>query len=209
MEHKTVPFDFKAKGNSGEFEGYISVFNNVDYGGDVIVPGAFKEIKTNRHGRLKLALYHDLERLVGTASFNEDSTGFHVNGKLSLGVSYVKDAYQLMLDGALDEMSIGYSINKGGVEFKEVDGRSIAYLKDLTLYEGSLVPFGMNPEARVGEVKSVRDVESKLRKEFGLSRREATAVVSIVKQSLQSESVNDGQLGEPEVSAILDFIKTL
>lgn len=209
MEHKTVPFEFKAKGQSGEFEGYISVFNNVDLGGDVIVPGAFKQIKTNRDGRLKLALYHDLERLVGTASFKEDSTGFHVNGKLSLGVSYVKDAYQLMLDGALDEMSIGYSINRGGVEYKQVDGESVAYLTDLTLYEGSIVPFGMNPEARVGDVKGVRDVEAKLRSEFGLSRREATAVVSIVKQSLKSDSSVDGQLSDSEVSEMLNFIKAV
>lgn len=36
-----VPFEVKAVDDAGNFEGYASVFNNVDLGDDVILPGAF------------------------------------------------------------------------------------------------------------------------------------------------------------------------
>lgn len=206
-QKKAFPFELKAKGDDGTFEGYASVFGNVDLGGDVIVEGAFKQIKKNKLGLTKLALFHDLERLAGTVKVAEDSKGLHVEGKLSLGVSYVRDAYELMKDGVLDEMSIGYDINKGGIEHKEVDGEHVWYLTDLTLWECSLVPFGMNPEAQLTEVKSLRDVEAIIRKDYGLSRKGTKAVVSLVKESLQQDAGSDSQLSDSEVSAMLDHVK--
>lgn len=58
------PFEVKAADEAGNFEGYAAVFDNVDLGDDVILKGAFTRVKTARNGRLKLALYHDLTRLV-------------------------------------------------------------------------------------------------------------------------------------------------
>jgi len=88
-----VPFEVKAVDEAGNFEGYASVFNNIDLGDDVIVPGAFTRVKTTRAGRLKLALFHDLTRLVGSAEYSQDDHGLYLKGQVNLKVSYARDAY--------------------------------------------------------------------------------------------------------------------
>ncbi len=43
IKHIDRPFELKSISSAGIFEGYVSVFNNVDLGGDVILPGAFTD----------------------------------------------------------------------------------------------------------------------------------------------------------------------
>ncbi|WP_410318431.1 HK97 family phage prohead protease, partial [Klebsiella pneumoniae] len=45
MSKLEVPFELKAVDDAGNFEGYAAVFNNVDLGDDVILPGAFTRVK--------------------------------------------------------------------------------------------------------------------------------------------------------------------
>lgn len=172
------PFEVKAAGDDGQFEGYASVFNNVDLGDDVIAPGAFTKVKTTRNGRLKLALFHDLTRLVGSAEYSQDDHGLYVKGRMNLKVSYARDAYELMRDGTLDSMSIGFNVLDDTKEDR--DGRQIRVIRKAELWEASIVPFGMNPEAQVMTVKSdIRNFESALRERMGLSQKEAAAVASL------------------------------
>ena len=173
-----VPFEVKAVDEAGNFEGYASVFNNIDLGDDVILPGAFTRVKTTRAGRLKLALFHDLTRLVGSAEYSQDDHGLYLKGQVNLKVSYARDAYELMKDGTLDSMSIGFNVIDEAAEQRE--GRRVRVIKQAELWEASLVPFGMNPEAQVLSVKSdIRLFESDLRERMGLSQKEAAAVASL------------------------------
>lgn len=173
-----VPFEVKATDDAGNFEGYASVFNNIDLGDDIIVPGAFVKVKTTRAGRLKLALYHDLTKLIGSAEFKQDEHGLFLNGRVNLNVSYARDAYELMKEGTLDSMSIGF--NTITAAYEEREGRTIRVIKEAELWEASVVPFGMNPEAQVTDVKSdIRLFESALRERMGLSQKEAAAVASL------------------------------
>ena len=173
-----VPFEVKAVDDAGNFEGYASVFNNIDLGDDVILPGAFTRVKTTRAGRLKLALFHDLTRLVGSAEYNQDQHGLYLKGRINLNVSYARDAYELMKEGTLDSMSIGFNPLDDAIEQRE--GRRVRIIKQAELWEASIVPFGMNPEAQVMSVKSdIRLFESALRERMGLSQKEAAAVASL------------------------------
>ncbi|WP_440061480.1 HK97 family phage prohead protease [Pseudomonas syringae] len=173
-----VPFEVKAVDDAGNFEGYASVFNNVDLGDDVILPGAFTKVKATRAGRLKLALFHDLTRLVGSAEFTQDAHGLFLKGKINLAVSYARDAYELMKEGTLDSMSIGFNTLLSSYE--ERAGRQIRIIKEAELWEASIVPFGMNPEATITDVKSdIRLFEKALRERMGLSQKEAAAVASL------------------------------
>jgi len=173
------PFEVKEADEAGNFEGYASVYNNVDLGHDVILPGAFIRVKTTRGGRLKLALYHDLTKLIGTAEYRDDDHGLWVKGKINLNVSYARDAYELMKgDAPLDSMSIGFNTIEDAQETR--DGRRVRVIKKAELWEASIVPFGMNPEAEILSVKSsVRQFEKGLRERMGLSQKEAAAVASL------------------------------
>jgi HK97 family phage prohead protease len=196
-----VPFEVKASDDQGNFEGYAAVFNNVDLGDDVILPGAFTKVKTTRSGRLKLALFHDLTRLVGSADFTQDSHGLYIKGKVNLAVSYARDAYELMKEGTLDSMSIGF--NTILAAYEEREGRSIRIIKQAELWEASLVPFGMNPEAQVTDVKSdIRIFEKALRDRMGLSQKEAAAVASLGYSAVHRD-------GGTEATAIVDELKSI
>jgi HK97 family phage prohead protease len=196
-----VPFEVKASDDAGNFEGYAAVFNNVDLGDDVILPGAFTKVKTTRGGRLKLALFHDLTRLVGSADFTQDSHGLYIKGKVNLAVSYARDAYELMKEGTLDSMSIGF--NTILAAYEEREGRTIRIIKQAELWEASLVPFGMNPEAQVTDVKSdIRIFEKALRDRMGLSQKEAAAVASLGYSAVHRD-------GGTEATAIVEGLKSL
>lgn len=172
------PFEVKSADDAGNFEGYASVFDNIDLGGDVIARSAFTTVKTTRTGRLRLALYHNLTRLIGDAAFKQDGNGLLLNGKVNLNVSYAKDAYELMKAGTLDEMSVGYNPIEDAMETR--DGRRVRVIKRAELWEASIVPFGMNPEAQVLSVKSdLRAFECALRERMGLSQKEAAAIASL------------------------------
>lgn len=184
-----VPFEVKAVDDAGNFEGYASVFNNVDLGDDIIVPNAFTKVKTTRSGRLKLALYHDLTKLVGSAEYKQDEHGLFLKGRINLNVSYARDAYELMKEGTLDSMSIGF--NTLEADFEERHGRPVRVIKQAELWEASIVPFGMNPEAQVMSVKSdIRVFESALRERIGLSQKEAAAVASLGYPALHRDGGN-------------------
>lgn len=196
-----VPFEVKAADDAGNFEGYAAVFNNIDLGDDVILPGAFTKVKTTRAGRLKLALFHDLTRLIGSADFSQDDHGLYIKGRVNLAVSYARDAYELMKEGTLDCMSIGFNTLKANYE--ERAGRSVRLISAAELWEASIVPFGMNPEAQVTDVKSdIRIFEKALRDRMGLSQKEAAAVASLGYSAVHRD-------GDTEATATVEELKKL
>lgn len=179
IERITAPLEIKAASKDGTFTGYAAVFGNIDLGYDVIEPGAFKSAKTTSDGKLRIAIGHRLDRLAGKASFKQDDRGLRVEGQLSLGVSYVRDNYELMKEGVLDGLSVGFDILRDGATYEERAGRQVRVITAAELWEFSIVPFGMNPEALVDSVKAVtvRDFEAQLRG-LGYSQTEAKALAS-------------------------------
>ncbi|WP_109512787.1 HK97 family phage prohead protease [Pseudomonas ovata] len=201
MSKIEAPFELKAVDEAGNFEGYAAVFNNVDLGDDVILPGAFTRVKATRAGKLKLALYHDLTRLVGLADYEQDDHGLLVKGKVNLAVSYARDAYELMKSEVLDSMSIGFNTLKA--DFEERAGRRVRVIKEAELWEASFVPFGMNPEAQVLSVKSdIRLFENALRERMGFSQKEAAAVASLGFPALRRD-------GGSEATVIVEELKSI
>lgn len=179
MNRIQAPLEIKTAKDDGTFTGYAAVFGNIDLGYDVIERGAFTKAKTTKDGMLRIAIGHNLNMLAGKATFRQDDRGLYVEGQLSLGVSYVRDQYQLMKDGVLDGLSVGFDILPGGATYEERGLKYVRVITDAELWEFSIVPFGMNPEALVETVKAatVRDFESQLRG-LGYSQMEAKALAS-------------------------------
>lgn len=202
MDHLIAPIEIKEAKADGSFTGYAAVFNNVDLGRDVILPGAFTSVKTTRDGQVRIAMHHNLNQLAGKAKFEQDDHGLRVDGQLALGVSYVRDAYELMKSGVLDGLSVGFDIPYGGATYEERGGDYVRIIKEAVLWEFSLVPFGMNPSALVDSVKSIRDFEAQLRG-LGYSQREAKALASGGFKSLGHRD------GGPDSETLADEIKAL
>lgn len=205
MEHLIAPITLKEAKADGSFTGYAAVFNNVDLGGDVILPGAFTHAKTTVDGQIRIALNHDLRQLAGKAKFAQDGHGLRVEGQLSLGVSYVKDAYALMQDGVLNGLSVGFNILPDGADWEEREGRYTRIISKAELWEFSIVPFGMNPAALVDSVKTIRDFEAQLRG-LGYSQREAKALAS---GGFKSLAHRDGGPDSETLADELQSLKTL
>lgn len=197
MRRINAPLEIKDADSKGRFIGDVAVFDNVDLGDDVIVSGAFKSFKTTRDGQIRLALYHDLRKLVGKAKYKQTKNSLQLEGQLNMKVSYVSDAYELMKDGTLDGLSVGFDILPDGSEIK----KGIRYITKAELWEGSIVPFGMNPDAKIHAVKnySVRDIREieHIAQRHGCSRKAALAIATSFKNHLSEsgEEITPSDLG--------------
>jgi HK97 family phage prohead protease len=155
MKLKHIKVEFKAVGDAGSFTGYAAVFNNVDLGGDIIAPGAFsKTIKEKADTPILWG--HNPREVIGVnMSYREDAKGLYVEGQLVLDVQRAKEAHALMKAGAVKGMSIGYDTVVDEYN-RETQVRT---LKELKLWEYSLTPFPMNPEAQVLGVKNMEELK--------------------------------------------------
>jgi len=157
MKRLTFAVQFKAvDGEPGVLEGYASTFGNVDQGGDVVMPGAFTKTINERvaTGRVKLLSGHswDPNDVLGTVrEAREDAKGLWFKAEMSQA-SDVANIRQKLIEGHLDRLSIGYSAIKWSYE-KDDNEDSIRKLEEIRLYEVSVVPFPMNEEAAVTNVK--------------------------------------------------------
>lgn len=178
MQALQIPMQVKAVGDSGRFEGLAAVYGNVDFGGDIIQPGAFKELATNEAGKLTVLWQHKQDTPIGVAEVSEDRKGLRFVGDLVLDDPVARTAHAHMKAGSVRGMSIGYDVLPGGAE---VMASGVRKLKALKLWEISVVTFGMNPEALIERVKSrptnIREFERALR-QLGYSQKQATAIAS-------------------------------
>jgi HK97 family phage prohead protease len=153
---KTKDFSLQVKDlkEDGTFEGYGSVFGNVDAYGEKVVPGAFVEslARHRREGSNVLMLWqHNPDEPIGVwEDLAEDAKGLWGKGVLIRDVRRADEVYSLMKRKAIGGLSIGYR----EVE-TEPDG-NVRLLKKLELYEISPVAFPANRRARITEVKSER-----------------------------------------------------
>ncbi len=132
-----------------QIEGYASLFGVADQGGDVVERGAYGRSLarlTAGGGRVKMLWQHDPAEPIGIwDEVREDARGLFVKGRLLPEVARAREAAALISAGAIDGLSIGYRTVTA-----EKDGKGRRLLRELDLWEVSLVTFPMLPEARVG-----------------------------------------------------------
>ena len=190
-----VPFQIKAVSDDGLFSGYGSVFGVIDSYKEIVAQGAFSESLQKRTPAM-LWQHRSSEPIGVYSAIREDQTGLYVEGRLALKTTRGAEAYELLKMGAISGMSIGFKTREDS--YDRVTG--IRTLKKVDLWEVSLVTFPANESSRISGVKSIETIESLadaeafLREAGGLSRREATALVSRIK-SLRGRGDPD-ELGE-------------
>jgi len=197
----------------GAFSGLASVFGNTDLVGDVVAPGAFKD-SIRDPAKIKMLWQHDSGQPIGVwKALAETDKGLHAEGHLLLGVQRGEEAHLLLKAGALDGLSIGFRIPKGGADFDKETG--VRTLRRVNLWEVSLVTFPANPKARVSRVKMINDVgelptpremEGMLR-DVGFSRRQSRAFMAKGFSGLDPEAAAAEELAE-RIRALTDDIRS-
>lgn len=143
-------WSLKMLDDSGVFAGYASVFSVIDQQQDMMQPGAFLDSLSRHSGEVKLLWQHDIKEPIGyIEELKEDENGLYVKGRLLLDVARAREAHSLLKQGILSGLSIGYSPIR--YEFDPVTG--VRLLKQVDLWEVSLVTFPANTAARVTVVK--------------------------------------------------------
>ena len=151
------PLSIKSIEENGVFFGYASVFNIVDKQNDLILPGAFKE-NLNRN-KIKLLWQHNPGEPIGSIiDICENDVGLYITAHLLLGIQKAKEAYLMLKTGVINGLSIGYI----PIEY-DVDHKSGArVLKQVELWEVSLVTFPANLAAQVINVKNQNNEQEML-----------------------------------------------
>lgn len=201
LQNSIAPFEFKFTDTNGKpagsFEGYAAVFNNIDDGGDRMLPGAFVNTLASAkasNSMPKMLLNHGgLQRIIGGGptdllpigkwnAMAEDSKGLATDGRLiNLDTENGKRIYGAMKEGELNSLSIAYKAVKfaRGTRAGEPK-RSISEVK---LYEAGPVTFPMNGLAAItgiksGSITTIREFEDFLRDVGGFSVAQAKAIAS-------------------------------
>lgn len=129
-------------------EGYASLFDTSDRGGDIVCRGAYAgslAAGAAAGRRIKMLWQHDPSQPIGVwDDIREDDKGLWVKGRILGAVARGREACALIEAGAIDGLSIGYRTLKAS---KNQEGQRL--LKDVELWEVSLVTFPMLPQARL------------------------------------------------------------
>lgn len=191
-------------------EAYGAYFNNIDSYGDVIVAGAFKSfLSSDDAKRVKFCWQHNFNDVLGVITeMGEDERGLWFKAMIS-NTTLGKDAATLIEDGALNEFSIGYSTREA--EYPSEDETRATgvyrYLKEVYLYEISLVTRAANPMATLTgserkdenkQPKTTNKMDEELKKQLEEMKREQQRLSDENKSLRQKidEAKNDGVIEE-------------
>jgi uncharacterized protein len=129
-------------------EGYASLFDAPDQGGDVVARGAYAtclKAMAAQGRRVRMLWQHDPAQPIGIwDEVVEDGRGLRVKGRLLDSVAQGREAAALIAAGAIEGLSIGYRTIRAT---KTDKGQRL--LTELDLWEVSLVTFPMLPSAKV------------------------------------------------------------
>ncbi len=146
-DQKDFKFEIKAVDGEGIFSGLAASYDTVDAGDDLIERGAFTKTLKDQGDTRPLLWQHANDKPIGTISLTDTPEGLRCSGKLLLAVDDARKAYALMKAGIVKGLSIGY---------QSVDATyrgAVRVLKEIKLFEVSLVTFPMNDAAIVTAVK--------------------------------------------------------
>ena len=160
LSYKSVPFAIKAMGDegSGTFELYASVFGNVDSYGEIVMPGAFKNLDEFVKDGWGAVNHHNYGPDLGISMIDEaeqDSVGLRVKGRFhstSDAQNVRTKIRERMNAGKSVKCSFGYETLDAAEEIR--DAKRIVLLKALNIYEFSFVNNPANRLAGVVGVKS-------------------------------------------------------
>lgn len=191
----------------GIIRGFASTFGNIDLGDDVIDAGAFKKTLKESKGKIPILADHNPTTQIGwNLRAEESDKGLYVEGQLNMEDPLARARYALAkqaLDiGAPMGLSIGYGVVKA---MPDEERPRVRRLKEIKLYEYSIVTFPMNTQALITAAKAfdaitdkgefIRAVLTKS-KTFGLPLNALTE--ALLEEAAKGSIENDPQIMQSE-----------
>lgn len=148
MKKKAFAIEIKSISETGEFEGFAAIYDNEDRKGDVIEKGAFTRTLQAHGADVPILWQHNPDQPIGLGTLMDSNEGLLIKGQLNMDVAQAREAYSLMKQRAVKGLSIGYD----ALQWAWVgDTRR---LKEIRVWETSVVTFPANERAEVIQVKS-------------------------------------------------------
>ena len=165
MQHKSFDFDATYdEADGGELVAYASTFDRVpDSYGDIVAPGAFSKSLSEwaeSGNPIPLLFGHrtdDPRMNIGAVlDAEEDEKGLRIRAKFDEESEIAQYTRKLVKEGRLSKLSFSYDTLDSAPVVLE-DGRKARELRELKLYEISLVPIPANPLTSVISAKDAED----------------------------------------------------
>ena len=193
LETKRLALQFKQDGEEGEVTAQFSVFNAIDYDGDITIKGAFGSQQV-RIGPWNHA-YSGMS--VGMGATRETREAALMEGKFFLDTSHGLDTYRTVKQlGDLQEWSYSYDVDeytlrkpKSGENTPRWDGM-VRELKKLTVIHVAPVEKGAGTDTGTRRIKSLSGPDAlalfrKLRDGDTLSDEEIKVLAELTDQSVE------------------------
>jgi len=183
-------------------EGWASTFGNLDRDNDIVSKGAFTNTLTKR--KPKLLYQHRMDQPIGVIDqAYETNEGLYIKGRLPKDNSMVKDIMPLLKMGALSDFSVGFNVVEADTS---PDG--VRTIKEIDLWEVSIVTIPANADANITGVKKKDEIEEKMidvqkaesittKREFEKALRETGMFTRKASEILTKRFTEDDKQGEP------------
>jgi HK97 family phage prohead protease len=206
MHTKSVPALVKAAGEAdglaeGQFEALVSVFGNVDWYGDRVMPGAFKDTLADWAQRgdpipvVWSHRYDDPEYHVGVVlQAEERDDGLWVRGQLDLDdeATKARQVYRLLKGRRVTQFSFSYDVDEAAPA-KAAEGEDgsdepqVLELHKLRLYEVGPTLIGANPDTELFAVKGAAGKAGRVLS----ARNETTLREALAQIETSAKSIKD------------------
>ena len=158
MEKLTKGFEAKAD-DAGTISGYFSTYDrDPDSYGDIVAPGAFNETieKRKESGHpFPLCWNHSMDQIIGAVDTIEETEKGPLMTAHFFDTPLAQEKRELVKEGVVYQFSFAYEIVKDGNVTLD-DGTKAHELRQVDLFEVSIVPIPANQHAQVTDIKSGR-----------------------------------------------------
>ncbi len=147
------PISYKAIGGGIEIagrkvSGYLAHFDTKDMDNEIITKGAFQKsiqergVNSTTARKIAYLYQHNLDKPIGRfTTLNEDQKGLYFEGELD-NIPLANDVLEQYKSGTLNQHSIGFLKVRDKSTWS--DSEKALILKEVNLFEGSVVTLGMN-----------------------------------------------------------------
>lgn len=223
MGHLFKSFELKAD-ETGTISGYFSTYDRIpDSYGDIIAPGAFaKTIAARKESGhpFPLVWNHDLDQIIGTVDpedIKETEKGPLMTASF-FNMPLAQEKREIVKSGAVFQFSFAYDVlDWAPVELE--DGTKANELREIELFEISIVPIPANQRAVMTEVKAGR---RNSKKDADAIKEAITLLQGVLGELEGADEPEDGEdeakantaveepeQSNPEKDRLLEYIKAM